>query len=203
MKKILCVITGLAVFAAMSSTAFAAPLDAGTLQSDTQSVQAIKLAADPSAAQQNLAFRQTVLQDREAILNNAAKNTDQVSKNRQLRLQTEQAILTFKQNGEKLTSDAKTQLENYNSQLKTLTSSLSGTKGQVKTAMDAFRAAVKAKDSSALQAALNQVTSVQDNRNSLLTQINGILQQINDLVSSSGSVTSAAPSATPSASATT
>jgi len=213
MKKIVSILAVTIALSAVGINAFAATTNTSKIDDRIAKIQQqqqkieqaeqnnqTKISNDTSKLPQLNAFRQALMQDRINVLTNQDKNLQIRDESKTLRLSIENAIKAIKESGSALPKDTLAELKADNQQISQIWASISATKGQIQALNEQNKTAVKAKDSTTLDANFQKIYSIQTSRNQQLQQINSILQQMNSLLSESKASSPASSSSTSSSS---
>jgi hypothetical protein len=135
------------------------------------------------------AFRESLLEHRQVILENREKNLSLTAANEQVRQGISETLGALQEAGVQLPEDVKAQLSACNEQVRSLASRLRETKGAIRTVTEGNRENIRIMDYEAMDAAFVQIAEIQETRYALLTQIRSVLQEMQILLQGlSGSV---------------
>jgi SMC interacting uncharacterized protein involved in chromosome segregation len=198
MKKILSLIMVAAMIGTMSVSAFAATTDTQSkleqrivkLQDRQQKISDSKTKNEQNQAklavkQTTDVFKQALIAKRQIVLKNRDGNLTEVATINQLRLNLAQSLDTIKKSGSTLPKETASQIKADQSQIKQIMDTINQTKGQIKTITEQDKTNIQNKDAVAMEAAYDQIASIQTSRHEQLAQISDLLQKINTLVENS------------------
>ena len=150
---------------------------------ELQNKNAKKQEALSERTAESVSFRQALIEDRLALLQNRENNLSLSSQSCDLRLAVLNSLEAIQNSGAGLPEDIRTKLEAYNAQILTLTAALKGTSGQIRNIVDEAKGLVKERDTEALDAAYAGIGTIQAARYNLILQINALLTDMNELLS--------------------
>lgn len=129
-----------------------------------------------------LKFRQSLEGKQAEIRQNRIENRELVIENTQLRKDIVDSLAAIKENGRTISPEVQDQIKAYNQQIKDIKTALKETKGDIKEILTANKQNIKDMNYEAVDAAYNQVVSIQNNRAVQLQKINQILDSIKSLL---------------------
>jgi chromosome segregation ATPase len=196
MKKIISMLLAVMIMGSISISALAASEgDSGKLDNrietlEDRQLRLAEIAEQNEEKQANFstkkeeyqAFRASLTENRQTILDNADANLEIASEIDQLRLDLLKTIDAIQESGTQLPEDISVQLADYNDQLHDLVNLLKDTQGQIKDVKEEYRGYVKDMDYAAMDTAFEGIASVQEYRYDLMNQIKGLLQEMNTLL---------------------
>ncbi|MGB7593986.1 MAG: hypothetical protein WBL80_00295 [Erysipelotrichaceae bacterium] len=177
MKKILTIVTIIALTFAMNISAFATMTGTSTIPKWEARINAriAELEAKKKAISD---FRAAVLAKREIVQQNRADNKEIWEENKTLRAELKSTLEAIKAAGTVLDPAIIQTLKDDNAKIKTLREEIKATSGQIKAIMVANKENRRKLDYAALDAAFKQIADIQLLRNSKLVQINGLLESM-------------------------
>lgn len=196
MKKIAGLLLAAVLAAGLCLGAYAADGDAAGSRAVSPEERQKQIEALQAASAERLeklqeysAFRESLLEHRQVILDNREKNLALIADNEQLRQGIAETLRALQEDGVQLPEDVKAQLSAYNEQVRSLASRLRETKGAIRTVTEGNRENIRIMDYEAMDAAFVQIAEIQETRYALLTQIRSVLQEMQILLQGlSGSV---------------
>ncbi|MGB4440229.1 MAG: hypothetical protein WBJ13_13630 [Sedimentibacter sp.] len=188
MKKIISLCMVALIIGSMSMTAFATTTENSkldnrieTLNEKQARIEELKIANEEKLIKFE-EFKQSLTEKQQEILNNTNENIAIAANTNQLRIDLLQSLDEIKKNGTELPEETIFQLEEYNSQVLELVKLLEDTKGQIKSVVVENKEFIKARDYESMDAAYDEILTLQVNRNDLLEDINELLQEMNALL---------------------
>lgn len=195
MKKIIGAILALSIAGAIGMTSVAGAAGIGSLDQRLSNLQQKEQRIEQtltknkanqaklSKKEQFAALKQSMTQDKQAVLKNRGDNLDLRKQTNELRQTIAGDLKAIEQSGRTLPDDVQSQIKEDTAQIKDITASLKSTKGQIKDIMDELKGYKENKDYASIDAAFQKIAAIQETRRDQLTQINGLLQKMSDLLS--------------------
>jgi chromosome segregation ATPase len=196
MKKIISILLAIMIMGSISISALAASEgDSGKLDNrietlEDRQLRIAEIAEKNAERQANFstkkeeyqAFRASLTENRQTVLDNADANLEIAAEINQLRLDLLKTMDAIQESGTQLPEDISVQIADYNDQLRDLVKLLKDTQGQIKDVKEEYRGYVKDMDYVAMDTAFKEIASVQEYRYDLMNQIKGLLQEMNTLL---------------------
>lgn len=192
MKKIISICLAIVLIGSMNITAFASTnnesskLDSRieTLEKKQQQLEELKTNNEEKLEKYE-AFKQSLTEEQQEIINNAEENISILAQNNQLRIDLAESLKAMAKSGIELEEDTKVQLKDYNTQISELVEDLKDTKGQIKAIVEENKEFIKERDYASMETAYEEISLIQSSRYEIITKINELLKEMNALLEGS------------------
>ncbi len=186
-KKIISVFLIVLIIASLGSTAFAASEEDGREFGIEKRIEAIerrqqRLEERRERRETRYSLWQHLIENSELRHNNRMAVLDAASETVRLRLDLLNILKSMRDSGVQPSEEVKSQLREYKNQIVELRDSLKQSRDQTRDIRAELRGSIKNNDLEVLEAALEQIASVQEQRIKLVEQINAFLQKMIELV---------------------
>ncbi|MGB4437648.1 MAG: hypothetical protein WBJ13_00160 [Sedimentibacter sp.] len=192
MKKIISICMAIVLLGSVSITAFASTSNDSSkldiriesLEKKQQRIEELKTNNEEKMEKYE-AFKQSLTEEQQEILNNAEENISISAQTNQLRIDLAQTLNAMSKAGIELEEETNAQLKDYNAQVLKRVEDLKVTKGQIKAIVEENKEFIKERDYESMDTAYDEILSIQSYRYELIIKINELLKEMNALLEGS------------------